>query len=304
MNNVFFWCVVGFIILVVFFVVFRKLFKVPKIGCLGLVTGGVKCGKSMLSVWLAVRKYRSQRRKWKLRCFFIKVFNKLFRKEFSLPEEPLLYSNVKLAGVKYTLLTKDMLLRNVRLSYGSVAYIQEASLVADSMSFKQGDEFNERLLLFNKLFGHETKGGYLIYDTQCIGDTHYAVRRSLSAYFWIHHLVKIPFFCLLYVREMFFSEDNSAMNMVGEDVETELRIIVIPKRVWKMYDAYCYSALTDSLQRARDDLYEPMPKMFHKADLKMRHFVSFKKFKTIREYSDNEKGGKKRVSFDKEKTKL
>ena len=33
-----------------------KLFKIPKIGCVGLVTGGVKTGKSMLSVWLSVRR--------------------------------------------------------------------------------------------------------------------------------------------------------------------------------------------------------------------------------------------------------
>lgn len=291
------------VIAIVLLIVFRKLFKVPKIGCIGMVTGGVKCGKSMLSVWLAVRKYRSQRRKWQIRTFFLKAVNKLFRKEFPLPEEPLLYSNVKLAGVKYTLITQDMLLRNVRLAYGSVAYIQEASLVADGMSFKQGDEFNERLLLFNKLFGHETKGGYLIYDTQCIADNHYAVRRCLNSYFWIHHLKKIPFFCLLYVREMFFSEDNSAMNMIGDDVETGLKVIVIPKRVWKMYDAYCYSALTDGLERVQDDLYTPRPKGFQKADLKMRKIVSFKKFKTIREYNDD-KEDKKNGRFNKKKVNL
>ena len=300
MNNSMVILIIVAVVLIVLLVIFRKMFKIPKIGCIGMVTGGVKCGKSMLSVWLAVRKFKSQKRKWRMRTFFLKAINKLFRKEFKLPEEPVLYSNVKLAGVKYTLLTEDMLLRNVRLAYGSVAYIQEASLVADGMSFKQGDEFNERLLLFNKLFGHETKGGYLIYDTQCIADNHYSVHRCLNSYFWIHHLVKIPFFCLLYVREMFFSEDNSAMNMIDDDVEAKLKIIVIPKRVWKMYDAYCYSALTDGLERVQDDLYTPCPRGFQKADLKMRKIVSFKKFKTIREYSEN-KEVKKNDKFRKKK---
>ena len=273
------------IIAVVLLFMFWKIFKIPKIGCIGMVTGGVKCGKSMLSVWIAVRKYKSQRRKWRVRCFILKAVNKLFRKSLKLPEEPLLYSNVKLAGVRFTLLTTDVILRKIRPAYGSVVYIQEASLLADSQYFRDMT-VNERLLLFNKLFGHETHGGYLIYDTQSIADNHYAVKRCINSYFWIHHNVKIPFFCLLYVREFFFSEDNSTINTVGEDVEDNLKIIVIPKRVWKMYDAYCYSAFTDDLKVSRDDIFIPIPRMFKRADLKTRRLVSLKKFNSIEEYKN------------------
>lgn len=263
-------------IVAVFFII--KLFKVPKIGCLGMVTGGVKCGKSMLSVWLAKRKYKSQLRKWRIRCFF----RKIFARKKPLPEKPVLYSNVKLAGVKYSLLTTEMILRKVRPAYGSVVYIQEASLLADSMYFKDM-EVNERLLLFNKLFGHETHGGYLIYDTQSIQDNHYAVKRCINSYFWIHHNIKIPFFVILYVREFFFSEDNSTINTVDSDVEDDLKRILIPKRVWKMYDAYCYSAFTDNLPVAKNETFTPI-RPFRKADLKTRKIISLKQFRTIEEY--------------------
>lgn len=246
-----------------------------------MVTGGVKCGKSMLSVWLAKRKYKSQLRKWKIRKFFCKVFRK------PAPEKPLLYSNVKLAGVSYSLLTTDMILRKVRPAFGSVVYIQEVSLLADSMYFKDM-EVNERLLLFNKLFGHESHGGYLIYDTQSIQDNHYAVKRCLNSFFWVHHNVKIPFFVLLYVREFFYSEDKSTVNTVESDVEDNLKLILIPKKVWKMYDAYCYSAFTDGLPVQSGETFTPI-RPFKKADLKTRRLVSLKRFATIEEYSNKKK---------------
>lgn len=269
-----------FAVVAIIFII--KLFKVPKIGCIGMVTGGVKCGKSMLSVWLAKRKYKSQVRKWKIRCFF----RKIFARKKPLPEKPLLYSNVKLAGVPYTLLTTEMVTRKVRPAYGSVVYIQEASLLADSMAFKDM-EVNERMLLFNKLFGHETHGGYLIYDTQSIQDNHYAVKRCINSYFWIHHNVKLPFFVILFVREFFYSEDNSTINTVESDVEDDLKMIIIPKRVWKMYDAYCYSAFTDDLPVEQKERFTPI-KPFKKADLKTRKIITLKKFRTIEEYKPKE----------------
>lgn len=243
-----------------------------------MVTGGVKCGKSMLSVWLAKRKYKSQLRKWKIRKFFCKLLRK------PTPEKPLLYSNVKLAGLPFVLLTTDIILRKVRPAFGSVVYIQEASLLADSMYIKNMD-VNERLLLFNKLFGHETHGGYLIYDTQAISDNHYAVKRCLNSYFWIHHNIKIPFFVILYVREFFNSEDNSTVNTVESDVEDNLKMILIPKKVWKTYDAYCYSVFTDGLPVQSGETFTPI-RPFKKADLKTCQLVSLKKFATIEEYSN------------------
>lgn len=252
-----------------------KLFKIPKIGCVGLVTGGVKTGKSMLSVWLSVRKYKRTVFAWKIKCFLCRVLRKI------MPEKPLFYSNVPIAGVDYVLIPVELLERRVfRPAYKSVIYIQEASLLADSMYFKDL-ALNERLLLFNKLIGHQTRGGYLIYDTQAICDNHYAVKRCLSSYFWIHHNIKIPFFCVLFVREMFYSADDSTtVNTVGQDVETDLKIIVIPKRVWKMYDAYCYSALTDDLEIYEKTEFIPVGKAF-RSRLKIKTILSFKEYMSV-----------------------
>lgn len=207
---------------------FLSRFKVPKVGSLALVTGGVKTGKSTFSVAIVRREYNARCRSVK----FANFFRKLFRRP--LLEMPLLYSNVPLA-MPYVELTEDLLLRRKRFAYNCVIYIQEASLVADSQLIRDMD-VNERLMLFNKLIGHETHGGVLVYDTQCIGDVHYSVKRCISNYFYIHHLVKwIPFFIIAKVQECRYSDDGSTINVNGNDVEVTLKSVIIPKRNWKFF---------------------------------------------------------------------
>lgn len=252
--------------LIVFVVITRK-FKKPKIACVALVTGGVKAGKSTFSLALALSKYKSQVRKVR----FINFFRRLFRREPL--EKPLLYSNVPLA-CDYVPLTDDLLLRKQRFVYRSVIYAQEASLVADSQLIKNLD-INQRLLLFNKLIGHETKGGYLIYDTQSINDNHYAVKRCLSEFFYVHDTVKIiPFILLVHVRELRYSDDSQELNIYDGDIEESLKTVLISKRVWKKFDAYCYSILTDHLPVA--DKVVPGRDL---PDLKARKIVSFRDYK-------------------------
>lgn len=218
----------------------RVKFKVPKTGCLTLVTGGVKTGKSTLSVYMAYKRYRQNLRAVR----FSNIFRKLFRRPAL--EEPLFYSNIPLA-YPHVRLTQALIKRKYRFRYGSVIYVNEASLFADSQMVKDKD-LNERLLMFNKLIGHELLGGAIYYDTQSIADVHYSVKRCLSNYIYIHHLVKwIPGFLVAYVRECVYSEDGSIFNSFNSDVEDELKKVLIPKRVWKKFDAYCYSYATDSL---------------------------------------------------------
>lgn len=252
--------------LIVVIVLTRK-FKKPKISCMALITGGVKAGKSTFSCALALSKYKSQVRKVR----FANFFRRIFRKE--LFEKPLLYSNVPLK-CEYVPLTDDLLLRKQRFVYRSVIYAQEASLIADSQLIKDLD-INQRLLLFNKLIGHETKGGYLIYDTQSINDNHYSIKRCISEYFYIHDTIKwIPFVLLCHVRELRYSDDGQEINVYEGDVEESMRTVLVSKRIWKMFDAYCYSVLTDHLPVA-SDVVEGRELL----DLKARKVVSFRKYK-------------------------
>lgn len=258
------WLVALVIICIVLFILV-KYFKTLKVGSLVLVSGGVKTGKTTLAVYLALREYRRALLRWKIRRLFgVKE------------EKPLLYSNIPLKK-DFVLLDKDYLLRNKRFNYKSVILISEASLFADSQLIKD-QEINTQLLLFNKLIGHETKGGKLIYDTQQIQDCHYSIKRSLSSYFYIHHINKFfPFFIVAYVKEYRYSEDNSVIGTEEQDIEDTLKRVLIPKSVWNKFDCYCYSILTDEL--TTKPILEDGRKL---ADLKAETIPSFRDFKDLK----------------------
>lgn len=150
--------------------------------------------------------------------------------------------------------------------YGSVIYFCEASLLAGSMDFKD-DDLNEALPLLVKLVAHETKGGYMIFDTQSVLDLHYGIKRNVSSYFYIHHKKEYPFFLVLKLRELVFMDNTS--NEFAEDVEDSLKTMIVPKRTWKLFDCYCYSALTDHLPVERE--------VVKTKDLKARSILTFKK---------------------------
>lgn len=253
-----FICIAVFIFLLF---LYFKFIKHLKIGCICLVTGGVKTGKSTLSVATALREYRIALFRWNVKKFFAKLFKK------EIPEMPLFYSNVPIKVKNFVPLELAHLLREKRFNYKSVVYLQEASLLCDSQLIKDKD-LNNKLMLFFKLFGHETKGGKLIIDTQSICDTHYSLKRSLSNYVYIHHIQKIPFFVICYVRELMHSEDNSTINVVTKDVEEDLKRIIVPKSVWKKFDCYCLSSFTDYLNNNS--------KTQKVDDLKVSEMVSFR----------------------------
>lgn len=263
------FAIIGLIIFLIYKFIIRK-FKFPKVGAMAMITGGVKCGKSTFAVGLVMSEYRRRRRSVKFRNFFRKIFR------IPLHDLPLIYSNIPLS-IPYVPLTEDLLLRKKRFVYGSVIYVNEASLVADSQLIKDHN-VNERLLLFNKLIGHELLGGCIIYDTQSISDVHYSIKRCLSDYFYIHHLSKwIPFFLVATIRECRYSEDGSVVEVNTSDVEDSLRKVIIRKSTWKKFDAYCFSSLTDNLPVANETV---------EADsLKVKKVFSFRGYESLMDFS-------------------
>lgn len=242
--------------------------KHVKVGNMVLVTGGVKTGKSLFSVFLTLSIYKRNLFKYKI--------SKLLRSKSYTPEKPLIYSNIPLK-IPYVPLTKELLNRTERFAYGSVIYICESSLVADSMSYKD-DELNERMLLLNKLIAHETKGGTIIYDTQSINDNHYAVRRCLSEYIHINKRIRLPFFVVLNYTVMLYSDENVAITGAVPDTKKQgNRIVLIPTKYFKYYDRYCYSIMTDSLK-----VNNKVVKPFKKMSLKASKIISFKNWRTIK----------------------
>lgn len=251
--------IIGLVLFVVHKIMSK--FKLPKVGALCLVSGGVKTGKSTFSLALVMSNYKRVHRRWKIRKFFCELLGK------DVEEEPLIYSNIPLS-IPYVPLTEDLLLRKKRFRYGSVIYGDEASLIADSQMIKDM-ETNNRLLLFNKLIGHSTKGGMIVYNSQSTMDVHYSIKRCLSETFYVHHIIKwIPFFLIVFVREERYSADGVIINSYDNDVEDSLKKVIIPKSTWKKYDRYCHSIQTDDLP-VEDNIV-------HTNDLKSRKLVSFR----------------------------
>lgn len=221
-----------------------------------LITGGVKTGKSLLSVKLAVKDYRRRHRVWYIKS--------LLRSKKKAPlEEPLFYTNTFIQFNGFNMnrkksffnkehkLNKNIvqielkhLLRDKRFNYGSVVYVCESSLMADNQDFNNQVR-NAELSMFNKLFGHETKGGVLYYDTQSPLDNHYSIKRVMSTFFFIQKSLNLWLFRVLYVREMVNTDIGE--NDFNDDVDTTTRKVLIGRWWYKRYDRYYYSYLTDKL---------------------------------------------------------
>ena len=243
MSDIIGWLIVCALVALVVFVYF-KFFKIPKLKNLVFVDGSLGCGKTFYCVNLAIRLYRKNRRVWKFKCLLAKLFKK------PLPEEPLLYSNIKLRNVPFVLVNRDLLTRNnIRFAYKSVLLLDELSLVVDQMDYKD-KLLSEKLSIFYKLFRHETRGGTLIMNSQAIGDLHYSAKYCLSDYFYIHSKRRFPFFSLLRVQECRFSSDGSVIQNNDSDIEDNLKPVLVLNKYFKYYDTYTYSIFSDDYKVA------------------------------------------------------
>ena len=277
-----------------------KFFKLPKMKNIIFVDGSLGSGKSFYSVAVAVRLFKKQIRLYRIKCFVIgKIVNKIinavnwvFKKNYAmkdLPEKPQLYSNMRLRNIEFTLLTKDLIFRKQRFAYKSVVLIDEASLMIDQMCFKD-KELNERMSTFFKLFRHETKGGYIVINSQTTSDLHYSLKYVISDYLYLHHRTKLPFVTVVKAQEMCYSADKdgaSIVNARNEDIEETLKNVLVLNKYYRYYDSYCYSIFTDSLP-----IYKKVEKLGRKDNLKTDILVSFKDFKYLYENLEKERKDK------------
>ena len=267
---------------VVLLIALLKLFKVPKSPCVLFVSGEVKGGKTMLALYLGIRKFKWVHKVWIVRCWIARLL------ERPMPEEPVFCSNIPVAGVPYVPLTKEILRREHRLPYKSVTFISESHLIIDSMTIRN-PILNEQATLFYKLYGHATCGGFCYVESQTIADNHFSLKRSVSRYYQIFDNVKIkPLFALLRIHELAYSEDNSVVNINAMDYEKKSSWVFIPWRIVKQYDCYCYSVYTDDKPIASDTVFNPIVSQRRKRlKVKKGELVSFRHFNTL-EVNEND----------------
>lgn len=229
-----------------------KLLSVPDTEGTTLITGGIKTGKSLMSVYMSY---------------------KLARKKRSC-----IYSNIPLniPKVKVYKLKKSHIMRQAKLPEKAIVYVCESALVLGSQDYKDL-EINDQYNIFNKLIAHETYGGKVIFDTQSPLDNHYAVKRTLSEYISIAKSINIG------IGRIQIYNIVPVSRMEGEDVHItpaktkwadryRTRYMLIPRNIYKMYDRYAYSAMTDDLPYD-DELY-------NQNSLKQKSLVRFKESKS------------------------
>lgn len=301
---------IGFIFLLVVivllaFLLYWFIFRVKhlKPNDVYMIDGGVKTGKSLITVMLSVKAYRIAKIKYYIRWALIFVFARtmrdfknLFRKNkkspYTMGEKPMLYSNMPLYRVKYNPLTLDIIKGKVRIPHRSVCLCDEATLIADSMSSYVGnrskmkgiEQINEDLTLFLKTYGHMTHGGKFFYNSQQVIDLHFAFKRNTSIYLWVARTRKFPFFCLSEVREVIHDESNDVVNVVTRDVELDNRPLFISKRWFKYYDRYYLDVLTKQLPLVVNYDVPKMDKKLTHVDI--NEIITLGTYKKILEYNE------------------
>lgn len=270
-NNTNIGLIVILVVLAIIVLVFiRRHFKQLIVPNVFLVTGAVKSGKTFLSLHEAIKIYKRN-----LRHYYIqKALYTLIGLGFKYENPPMFYSNVPVAMVKFNPLTEDIIYRRVRIPDKSVVFIDEVSLLADSMMYNDENK-NNALILFYKLFAHYTHGGTCVLNTQSLADNHFSAKRCIGSYIYIYKRTKLPFFTILKVREMISMDGESTMNVIDEDLELSTRTIVVLNSTYKKYDCYAFSSFTDYLPMLVDYDAEKLSK---NADLKVYYFVTLQKF--------------------------
>lgn len=275
-----------------------------------MIDGGVKTGKSEVTTMLAIKRVKRNQRKIAIFNFFRRIINK-FRKVKKAPlDKPMLYSNMPLYKVKYNELTMEILLWKVSIPYKSVVLIDEATLLADSMTGmipkstdkeqakvlrQKFDEVNEILTLFLKTFGHQTHGGACFYNSQNVSDLHFSFRRCTSTYLMITKRRKLPFFSLLDVREIVHDESGDVKNAVISDVDDDNKPLFVSNRWFKYYDHYYLDVLTKYLPKQVNYNVKKLDKK-DKKDIK--EILTLGNYERVKKY--NERNLPKQVKENKE----
>ena len=263
-----------------------------------MINGPNGCGKSSTGLQIVKNKIFLKKCKYYLRKYFLDYVLhpiKLLRnpkkriEEILSREKPIIYSNVPLYKLNYIPIELDIIKRqNYRFIYDSIIYLNEASLIANSMSYKV-DEINEGLTLFVKLIRHELRGSglCLLVDTQSPNDLHYAFDRCINQALWIEKSLNLPFVRIVWMREVAVNRKDT-QNVYLDDVkeDSSLRWFLVWKSIFKNYDTHCYSILTDVLPPLKNYTYNKK-KPFKKKRFFIPSWIRFKEIDTNNEKFKN-----------------
>lgn len=275
--------IITLIIIFILLYIYIKYFRMPHLNTNNFVDGTNGVGKTQICVYWSKRALKRQRIKYKIKKIFLKLFSK---KEFKEPQ-PYLYSNLKLKDIPFVPMTKDILTRqNYRCSNNSIGLLDEYSLVADQNIYgKEYKDIVEQMRDFWKLDRHEGFK-YVFVNSQNISSVNFTLKDCISNYIFIHHRKKLPFFSILYYREMTYSRDGGGIANVFNNtlLDEDFKRCIIPNSIFKKYDSRAYSVFTDNLPVDDREIV-----IKDRKDLKQRELTTFMKLNYLYQNLEKEK---------------
>lgn len=248
------------IILIVVFILLFILWKRSKkfnFDSVVMINGCVGGGKSSLSVSIGLRSIRKAHHIWWRRTHLWCYMFPFMKNE----EEPFIYSNIPLYSNRkknilhrfYKPLTNTILNREERPHFKSVILIDESSLVATSLDYKDKN-LSENLSIWLKLIRHELHGSYrnlfgsypnVIVNTQSKNDNHYSFDRCMNQVLYITKNINCFFFRIVYCRDLLLID--SVQNNFDDDIKESLscRWFIMFRGIFNKYNSYAYSFLSD-----------------------------------------------------------
>ncbi len=216
-------------------------------------TGGLGSGKSFMSVDIACKLLRRQRRK-------VWLHNLLHPKDKW--EKPMLYSSIPVKVKRKemaTILTDGHLLLQEKIVPNSVVFIDEIGGYCSQFDYNatNTDIFDE----FVRFFRHYTKGGYLVVNDQCSENIVLQVRRRLNTVynlmaFRIWPAKWFPLFYTVKVRNITVSEEIKTIE--EQDTEDNMTTYFGIMPPFKRYDTHCYSHRYDRVMKRNDNKHNEM----------------------------------------------
>lgn len=240
-----------FLILFAFLLfLFLRKFKAPLPASLNMVNGGLKKGKTLSSLYLAIRAYKKACFPFKVRLKFAKLLGASKDKIRELEAQmPLFYSNIALVNLPFPVYELELstLKFETRLKERSILFIDEVSLLASAHE-RTLAQISDLISQYFLLFSHCTKGGKCFMNTQALAQVNASVRKPLTDILYIIGSRKWAFlpFISVYYRLERFEFDRDIIDVQG-DIRDKSYKFIVPSWIYKKYDCFAYYGLVEDL---------------------------------------------------------
>lgn len=237
-------------------------------------TGTLGSGKTLLSVYIALKRYKASLFGWRVKC--------LFTKKNKRPEKPKLYSNFPIVVNRKKkelshILKLEHLLMIEKMPWGSVTCITEFSDLASQYDF-DNTFVRFEITEFARWY-RQYIGGYLILDTQATDEIVKPVRVRLGTVYSLSNIRRFLFITpFLKVNAVLMNSTDGIITILDAKDKTETEYFIIPypykwQKKKRKYDSYCYSVMYQKKFENLPQIVNPLADCFTWGNLKCDYLV-------------------------------